>query len=236
MIIKQTTIIKIVFFVIYIFLFNNIFAQTEQDSIIKKQEHSWIKKIPFTTVPFDYQSVYFNKSTNFIQPSFMGMYQPNNQIRESIIFNKLLFNQRKAQNIFPNLGVYEHFDNSFNYEANGKIIFDFGIGLVKQNTILTSNNPNYQFSFHTSMEYEITNWLSAYIFGQYITPPVNKSIDFFDPLICRNPLFFQTEMGGGLKAKYKNVKADIGVKAMYNTQFKQSSPVGTMNSKVTIGF
>lgn len=234
---KQATINKAVIFLIHIFIFSNIFAQTEQDSKLSQQEFNRLKEFRFSIISYDLQPISFDKSTIYNRAAtFMEINQFNNKTKKSIIFKNMSFKQSKSENFLPNLGVYEHYNNSFNFIINDNIIVDFGIGLVKQNSILTSNYPNYQFSFHTSVEYAITNWLSAYAYGQYLTSPFNKPKDFFDPLIYMNPLFLQTEIGGGLKAKYKNINADIGVKAMYNTQFKQASPVGTMNSKVTIGF
>ena len=115
-------------------------------------------------------------------------------------------------------------------------MLDFNFGLVKQNTILTYEKPNFQFTFGTSLEYNINPWLSLYAFGQYLVPPINKANLFFDPLIFMNPMFFQTETGGGLRTKYKNIKADVGLKKKYDSQFNQSNPVNSMNTKISIGF
>ena len=234
---KRTTLIRTIFFTISIFLFNTLSAQTEQSLKLNGQEYNRLLNNNFKKQSNSFQPYSFEKlSPNNSNTSFINRYQFNDTIKRSILFKNLTFKQNKSENIFPNLGVYEHFDNSFKYNINDKIDIDFGIGLVKQNSILSSNYPGYQFSFHSSIEYAITNWLSAYIYGQYITLPINKPKDFFDPLIFMNPLFIQTEIGGGLKAKYKNIKADFGVKAIQNTQFKNVSPVGTVNSKIIIGF
>lgn len=233
---NRTALNEIIIFIFFILLSNNISAQSEESLLLEK-EHNLNNGFNFSTVLYDLQPNYFESFSIFNRNiSFLELYQLSNPTKKSVLFKNISFSQNKTENIFPNLGVYQHFNNSFNYTINDKIIVYFGIGLVKQNTILTSNYPNYQFSFHTSVEYAITNWLSAYIAGQYLTPPINKSKDFFDPFIYRNPLFLQTEIGSGIKAKYKNIKADIGVKVITSTQFKQSSPIGTMNSKVTIGF
>lgn len=99
-----------------------------------------------------------------------------------------------------------------------------------------SDGSNFQNSFHTSIEYAITSWLSAYLYGQYVSCPFNKPKDFFAPFLYQNPLFFQTETCGGLRATHKNIKADVGLKTIYDTQFNQTNPVNSMNTKVTIGF
>lgn len=49
-------------------------------------------------------------------------------------------------------------------------------------------------------------------------------------------MFFQSEAGSGFRAKYKNIKADLGLKKIYDTQFNQSNPVNSMNTKISIGF
>jgi hypothetical protein len=51
-----------------------------------------------------------------------------------------------------------------------------------------------------------------------------------------NPLFIQSEAGGGIRATHKNIKADFGVKTIYDTTFDVAQPLNTVNSKVTIGF
>lgn len=51
-----------------------------------------------------------------------------------------------------------------------------------------------------------------------------------------NPMFLQTEAGGGMRATHKNIKADVGVKIIHDTQVKGVNPAGIVNSKMTIGF
>ena len=51
-----------------------------------------------------------------------------------------------------------------------------------------------------------------------------------------NPLFIQTELGTGLRARHKNMEADMGSKTQFDTQFQKSKPINMMNSRVRIGF
>uniref|UniRef100_UPI003217459A hypothetical protein n=1 Tax=uncultured Draconibacterium sp. TaxID=1573823 RepID=UPI003217459A len=148
----------------------------------------------------------------------------------------ITFKQSKMEMLLPNLVRSQHFQNRIIYNPSSKISFEIGVGLVQQNSVLSAFQPNYQLSFKTLLEYEISNWLSAYLYGQYITLPLNQSQKSLDPLIYMNPNFIQTEFGGGLRTKYKNIKADMGLRKIYDTQFNQSNPVQFMDTKVTIGF
>jgi len=234
---KWLTIQKVIIFTVHLFLCNIIFAQSEDSTKITRQDVHLKKKLTSATTLFNFQpSISDQQIFNKLNTAFLELFHLNYKSGENILFKNVLFRQSKTCNVFHGLGNYEHFNNSFIYNTGNKMTFDVGFGLAKQSTILNSKGPNIQFSFHTIAEYSITNWLSAYLSGQYITSPINKSKVSFDPFLYMNPLFLQTETRGGLSAKFKNIKADIGVKTMYDTQFKQIKPISTINSKVTIGF
>lgn len=148
---------------------------------------------------------------------------------------KLAFSQEQTQEVFPNLGESHQFSGNFLFQATNNLKLGLGLELLKQNTVLTPWNPNYQLGFRTSAEYSFNKWLSAYVFGQYISPSLNQK-DFFDPLQYMNPLFKQTEFGGGLRAKHKNIKADIGVKTIQGKDVTETNSSSYFKSKITVGF
>ena len=86
------------------------------------------------------------------------------------------------------------------------------------------------------MEKPLTPWLSLYAYGQYVSPTFNQNALKPDPITHMNPLFIQSEAVFGLRAKYKNIEADLGSKTLFDTQFQKSKPIPMMNSKVKIGF
>lgn len=251
---KQKGISYILILITHLFLSANVFAQTADSTNLNMQKQLQASEFNHLPASFFYKSTKFNQLlfSDSIAP-FMKLYRlyfPSGV--ESIFLDLSLvkgnkgylfpnlsegvsFEQERKDGIFPNFGEYLYFKNSFAYNVKNGIAFDVGIGLVKQNSVLSSWHPNYQFVFNTSLGYAVTPWLGTYVFGQYVTRSINNP-KFFDPLQYMNPLFLQTEFGGGLKVKYKNIKADIGGKIMYDTQFKKVDPVGRMNSKMTIGF
>lgn len=226
---NRTVILKTNIFVCLIFICYSIFAQNEGVSKLKSHEIIVPQKLflpPFST------DLQLNNSNN---PFFKNYFTPTNnklfRLKETNPFTRISFNQNKIKNNNPGLGSYEFFNNSLNYRISDKALIDFGIGLARQNSILNAAKPNYQIGFQASLEFAVTSKLDAFIYGQYFTSPINKSKDFFDPLIYRNPLFLQSEVGAGLKRNYKNVNAKFQINSIYDKI--QFAPV---NSKITIGF
>ena len=232
----RQTLFTIVFFTFQLLSSSVIFAQSEDTTKFAKQTIDNQFDLNPVFLSDELIPAIFNLN-NFVFPGFKssnlnGHYFINDSQPS---FKGLTFGQSKTTNLFPNLGVSENYNNSLVY-TNNNLTLDFNFGLLKQNTILTSEKPNFQFTFGTSLEYEINPWLSLYLYGKYLLPTINRSNNFSDPFTTMNPMFFQTETGGGLRTKYKNIKADVGLKKIYDTQFNQSNPVNSMNTKISIGF
>ncbi|WP_321369413.1 hypothetical protein [uncultured Draconibacterium sp.] len=143
--------------------------------------------------------------------------------------------QSTTVNIFPNLGQSNQFSGNLNYQLSDKVRIDLGMGLYQQNTILSPWNINYQLGVTSTIEYSFNSWLSAYIYGQYISPSLTQN-NFFDPLQYMNPLFKHTEFGGGLRAKYKSIKADVGMKNIMGADLNEKRSTGYFQSKISLGF
>lgn len=143
--------------------------------------------------------------------------------------------QNKYETVLPGLGSIEHFTNQVRWNAGNKVTVDFGAGLAMQNTIMNPDIPNYQLSFRASVEYAFNDWLSAYLYGQYITKPLNKPEDYFDPFMHNNPLFLQNEIGGGVKANFNKTQIGFDIYSMPGQEFK-SVWLRPTNSRITIGF
>jgi hypothetical protein len=181
----------------------------------------------------NYQPGYFAEPFSFNPPfPAFGNYNPN------LFFQKntpagFSFSQNKFGSIMPGLGSITHYTNQLRWNAGKKTTLDLGAGLAIQNTVFDPFIPNYQFSFRAALEYSFNDWLSAYFYGQYVTKPINKPDDYFDPLIYKNPLFIQTEIGAGMKAGFKKSNIDFQINSTYDSKFGGMTPV---NSKIKIGF
>ncbi|HYQ57573.1 MAG TPA: hypothetical protein VEP89_09530, partial [Draconibacterium sp.] len=158
--------------------------------------------------------------------------QPNQLSRNNWLLTKPEVKQPRIKlektttvNIFPNLGQSKQFSGNLNYQLSDKVKIDLGMGLYQQNTTLTPWNINYQLGVTSTIEYSFNSWLSAYIYGQYISPSLTQK-NFFDPLQFMNPLFKQTEFGGGLRAKYKSIKADMGMKNIMGSDLNENRSTG----------
>jgi len=228
---------RIIFLSIHLFLVSFLFAQTEQNLKLNQQElYFSIDNTPFS-VKLNYQQPEFGtlkyiKSLR-IDTSYKSIELHLTKLTNSNVFS---FNQEKREDTFIGLGKYEHFKNNFTFIRKDKLLINFEIGLVKQSTIQSFDNTNFHLSMRTLIEYKITKTLSAYMYGQYITSPLNKNKSSFDSFSFMNPLFLQTEIGTGLRASYKNFKTDVGMKSIRDNQFNQIKPISTMDAKMTIGF
>ena len=212
------------------FISYSIVAQTEDTTKLKSPEIFLPQKLNLLPFSTDLQSNHMNNQE---------FQNPSNRINDIFILNeptsltKISFEQTKIEDDFPGLGSYEFFNNSLKYSVNNKTIIDIGIGMARQNSILNAAKPNYQFGFQASVEFAVTPKLDAFIYGQYFTSPINKPKDFFDPMIYRNPMFLQSEVGAGLKRNYKNINAKFQINSIYDNEVRQFAPV---NSKISIGF
>ncbi len=150
-------------------------------------------------------------------------------------FNQVSYIQSLSQEDFG-FGGFKHYANTFYFTKENKYSFHMGIGLAIQNSVLNYTNPLYQYSLSSGMEYNLFKGVSVYFQGQYLSTPLNKPEGYSDPFIYMNPFYLQTEIGYGVKSEYKNIKADIGMKSIYDTQLKSAKPINSMNTKVSIGF
>ena len=165
--------------------------------------------------------------------SFMNNDNPDFLFKERKQFRNFSFSQDLNTSFLPGMGVYEHFNNYFRFNINEKTKFKLGFGLVKQSTVFEPIDPNYQFSFYASAEQDIKDRLSLYLYSQYVTSPLNKPREFFDPFLYKNPLFIQTEMGTGLKANFNTINVDFQIITIYGTELNRINP---MDSKIRINF
>lgn len=146
------------------------------------------------------------------------------------------FEQAKIVNELPNLGISKQYNNTFFYKAGERLSITTNLGLVQQNTVYNASKLNYQFTIGASAEYAITDWLFAYLYGQYVTPSLTQGNNFVDPLLYWDNNFVQTNYGTGLRTKFKSVMLDVGMTKTIDTPFQKFNNVQTMDSKLTIGF
>jgi hypothetical protein len=228
---------RIIFLLIHLFLVSFLFAQTEQGLKLKQQELYLPIDITPLSVKFNYQLPQFESLRYIKSLSFDTLYKSNElHFTKLTNSNAFSFNQEKKEDTFIGLGNYEHFKNNFTFNRKDRLLINFEIGLVKQSTIQSFDNINFHLSMRTLIEYKITKTLSAYMYGQYITSPLNKDKSSFDSFSYMNPLFLQTEIGTGLRASYKNFKTDVGMKSIRDNQFNQIKSINSMDTKITISF
>lgn len=110
-------------------------------------------------------------------------------------------------------------------DSGNKFTYQFGVGLAMQNSILSTNDLNYQLTFDAIIEYSFSQRISGYIYGQILSNPLNNPGGNFDPFIFNNPLFLQNELGVGVKTHLKNSTLDFKLFHVYwhqNNKFSQS--------------
>lgn len=228
---------RMVIILVALLCFNQfLLAQTETKLSLAQQDSIQLKKFGL----FDDLSVFpvpDTRNTWIFSPETPGFKNLQygfefNQKRPPKSFS---VSQSKFETTMPGLGSIEHFTNQFRWNAGDKLVVDFGAGLAIQNTVLNPLYPNYQLSFRASIEYSFNDWLSAYLYGQYITKPLNKPNDYFDPLLYNNPLFLQNEIGAGMKANFNKTHIGFEIYSMPGQEFK-SVRLRPTNSRITIGF
>lgn len=231
---KQTISIKAAIVIIHLLFCHLIFAQTENQKNTKEQEPIRLKRYNLLDNSLKFQSEYIVAPPYFNSPfPAFENYNPAFFFHKNASTDNILLSQNKFESIMPGLGSITHYTNQLRWNAGKKTIFDFGVGLAMQNTVFDPFIPNYQVSFRAALEYSLNNWLSAYFYGQYITNPINKPEDYFDPFMHNNPMFIQSEIGAGVKAGFKKTNIDFQINSIYDTKFGGMTPV---NSKIKIGF
>jgi len=215
-----------------------IYAQSEHGDILNNKESNLKLDNKLHYDRPDLESINDNKF-NFIKPPIQSYYkydQKDYLLTRFSKFRSISFVQTKKEDSYLGLGEYAHYANRVAVNRNNKFSFALGFGLAKQSTISSCNSLSLHYSFSSNLEYEIAKGVSIYIYGQYLTSPLNKERSFIDPFLSMNPLFLQTETGAGVKAEFKNIKADVGMKSIHDTQFKQKKSLKTMNTNVKFSF
>jgi hypothetical protein len=231
---KQIIPIKAAIVIIQLLFCHLLFAQTENQNITKEQEPVRFKKYNLLDNSLNYQPGYFAEP-NYFNSSFpvFENYNPASFYNKNAPTASFSFSQNKFESIMPGLGSIAHYTNQLRWNAGKKTTLDFGAGLAMQNTVFDPFIPNFQISFRAALEYTFNDWLSAYFYGQYVTKPINKPQNYFDPFMHNNPLFIQPEIGAGMKAGFKKTNIDFQINSIFDTEFGGMTPV---NSKIKIGF
>ncbi len=231
---NQTIKIKAAILIIHMLFCHLLFAQTKNQNITKEQEPLRLKKYNLFDNSLNFQPGYFAESSYFNAPfPAFEFYNPASFFNKNAPIVNFSFSLNKFESVMPGLGSIAHYTNQLRWNAGKKTTLDFGAGLAMQNTVFDPFIPNYQISFRAALEYTFNDWLSAYFYGQYVTKPINKPDDYFDPLIYKNPLFIQTEIGAGMKAGFKKSNIDFQINSIYDSKIGVMTPV---NSKIKIGF
>jgi len=223
---------NIIIVVVINFVFSvTIFAQTENSTRLKIPHSDSLEKYNLLHIQPDFQNNFQGSLNERRKIKFSDNLYGTQFFKNKNPFNSISFSQKKSISDLPGLGAYQHFTNHISLNSN-KFTLDLGIGLTNQHTVLMEA-PLYQFSFHTSFNYSVTDWLDAYLYGRYLSNPINRPKGFFDPFMYDNALFIQSEIGGGLKTNFKKVNADLKIFSIYRKESKTLSPV---NSVIRIEF
>jgi hypothetical protein len=177
-----------------------------------------------------------NFKTTLDYNSFIYDFEKRNQtyfLKPADRINNFIFNQYKTENEFPGLGNSQLFNNQAMWDLGNNFRLGLETGLAIQNTTFDPFVPKYQLSFGFTIDYAINNRLSAYLFGRYITSPLNKPADYFDPFMYNNSLFLQSVTGAGLKSNIKNKFIDFQIMSGYDPHMKM---MNNFNSKLKIKF
>jgi len=231
---KQIIPIKAALVIIHFLFCHLLFAQTENQNITKEQEPLMLKKYNLLDNSLNFQP------GNFAEPLiFNSPFPAFKNYNSASFFHKNTSNynfsisQNKFESIMPGLGSITHYTNQLRWNAGKNTTLEFGAGLAMQNTVIDPFIPNYQISFRAALESRFNDWLSGYFYGQYVTKPINKPDDYFDPFMHNNPLFIQSEIGAGVKAGFKRTNVDFQINSIYDTKSGGMTPV---NSKIKIAF
>ena len=182
------------------------------------------------------RSDYLHSDTKFTFDTFNN-YATN---EDSIFLNQSIFSQKiisfiqlRSDREITGLGATQWFNNRLNIKASDQITFDIEAGLAIQNTIQNPFIPNYQYTIGASINYNFTDNLSAYIFGQFVSKPFNKPEDYFDAFSFNNSLFLQSGTGIGIKTSFKNTLIDFQIRSNAN---QLQGNFNTVNPKLKIQF
>nr|MBD3622183.1 hypothetical protein [Sunxiuqinia sp.] len=235
MISKKTILQKNVLLILLLLFSTSLFAQTDNHAHQKAQEPVRIKKHDLFEHILEWEPSLFGDFFFFKTPRLFLKNELRNtiQVSNENHFKTFSFSQNKFESNLQGLGSIEHFYNQVRWDAANKIKVDLRAGLAIQNTIMNPDIPNYQASLFASIEYSFNDRMSSYLYGQYLTNPVNKPDNYFDPFMHNNSLFLQNEIGSGLKANFKKAHLDFQIYSIYGTEPGNTNPVG---SRIRIGF
>lgn len=233
---KQIIHQKAVIFIIQLLFCQFLFAQSENRVLMPEQDSIQFKKYTLFDNLTGFQPSYPGENRFFSpqNPAFRNI-QPEFEFGKESPSKTFSISQNKFESVLPGLGSIENFSNQFRWNVGNRVTVDFGAGLAMQSTIMNPDITNYQLSFRAAIEYSFNDWLSAYLYGQYITKPINKPDDYFDPFMHNNALFLQNEIGGGVKANFNKTYIGIEFYSMPGQEFK-SPLLRPTNSRITIGF
>jgi len=231
----KNTIIKLICASFIFILFNhNLRAQEETDVRIPEKDSSYAKSPDILNQfqPLNYQPD--------IRAFDISSYFENNSALNHFIFinpanqkNSFHFDQQYFNTELPGLGSSKWFNNQFIWEVGNKVSLGLETGLAIQNTVFDPFIPNFQYTMGINLEYAFNERLKAYVFGQYVSAPINKPKDYFDPLLYNNSMFLQPETGVGIKSTIKNTLIDFRISSGYNQQLKSTN---NFDSKLNIKF
>lgn len=214
-------------------------GQTKDSTrILLAQPEVLTKLAPVQLIPVTENTLPNNKTSFLPNSNQQNRFSTNDWLlsRPKTNSPKIEFELNTTQNIFPNLGQSNQFSGKLNYQLFDKIRINMGMGLYQQNTVFSPWNINYQLGVTSSVEYSFNSWLSTYIYGQYISPSLSQK-DFTDALQFMDPMFNQKEFGGGLQAKYRSIKARVGMKNISDRDLEENKfSTNYFQSKVSFGF
>ena len=235
------------FLIIFAFLLDNhfLFAQNENEVItVTKEQTAAIKpdnKLlldeELNSINIDEVELKLLESTKKSTKLFNSKPLKDDKylLKKTVQLSVFSIAQNKIESQSIGLGNYSLFNNNFIYNYNNRLSLRFGLGLLKQSSVINYLNPSIHYNLNSYLEYKFTDHLSLYMYGQYLGADLNNSANHFDPLIYNNPLFIHTEVGAGLKAEYKFLKLDVGMKALQENMFDKKS-LNLMKAKFTFDF
>jgi hypothetical protein len=209
-------------------------AQTESQFRINEKDSTKIKSTDLLKAfePTANLNLNLTNPFNIAFPDFKNQ-APLFQFQQPVSKSAFSFNQKYTEINMSGLGTSQWFNNQFLLKAGERITFGLEGGFAIQNTVLNPWVPNYQYTLGVSVDFAITDNLNAYVFGRYISDPLNKPKDYFDPFMYNNSQFLQSGTGAGIKTNMKNRLIDFQIMSGYDHQLKM---MNNFNSKLRIEF
>lgn len=209
-------------------------AQTESQLRFPEKDSTKIKTTGFfkETQPTESLNLNLTYQFNIAFPDNKNQ-APVFQFQQPVSKSAFSINQKYTGINMNGLGTSQWFNNQLFLKTGRKVTFGFEGGLAIQNTVLNPWFPNYQYTLGVSVDFAITDNLNAYVLGRYISDPLNKPKDYFDPFMYNNSLFLQSGTGAGIKTNMKNRLIDFQIMSGYDHQLKT---MNNFNSKLRIEF